>query len=304
MEARLFMPTESARKHVLVAGATGRFGELVDVLLARGHAVRAMTRDPRCGAAARLRAAGAEIVAGDFDDPDSIATASAGVDALFATGTAHKAGPEGELRHGRNLAAAAVAAGVPHVVYCSGDGARPDSPLPVFRVKHQVEERIRSLPVAHTILAPVYLMENLFNPWNVPALRAGVFPSPIAVDVRLEQVATADIAELAAIAIEQPERFASLRIAIASDELTAVTAADALSDVTGRPFEPEQLEASDLGPGLHALFGWLGRTGHNVDIPALHGRYPEVRWHTYEGWLRSQRARLSTLCPREHEAVR
>jgi uncharacterized protein YbjT (DUF2867 family) len=303
-KVRLFMSAEHVRKHVLVAGATGRFGELADVLLARGHAVRVVTRAPDSGAAARLREAGAEIAVGDFDDPDSIATAAAGVDALFATGTAHKAGLEGELRHGRNLAAAAAAAGVPHVVYCSGDGAGPGSPLPLFRVKHQVEERIRSLRVPHTILAPVYLMENLFNPWNIPALKAGVFPSPIAVGVPLQQVAIADVIALAALAIEQPERFAGQRITIVSDELTAAQGADALSRVTGRAFEADQLDASGLGPGLQALFGWLERTGHDVDISELHRRYPEVRWHTYESWLRSQRARLSTLCPQEHAVAR
>jgi uncharacterized protein YbjT (DUF2867 family) len=160
------------------------------------------------------------------------------------------------------------------------------------------------MPVPHTILAPVYLMENLFNPWNVPALKAGVFPSPIAVDVPLQQVAIADVIALATLAIEQPERFAGQRITIASDELTARHAADCLSDVTDRAFEPDQLESSGLGPGLQALFGWLERTGHAVDIPTLHSRYPEVRWHTYEAWLRSQRARLSALCPQEHAVTR
>jgi hypothetical protein len=57
---------------------------------------------------------------------------------------------------------------------------------------------------------------------------------------------------------------------------------------------------ADLQPGLQALFAWLERTGHNIDIPALHSRYPEVRWHTYQAWLDSQRARLSALCPHEH----
>jgi uncharacterized protein YbjT (DUF2867 family) len=297
------MPTESAAKQVLVAGATGRFGELVDGLLARGHVVRAMTRNPDSGAAARLRDAGAETVGGDFEDPASIATAAQGMDALFATGTAHRAGADGELRHGRNLAAAAAEAGVGHIVYCSGDGAAPDSPVPLFRVKHQVEEQIRSLPVPYTILAPVYLMENLFNPWNLPYLTAGVLPSPVAVDVPFQQVATADVVELAAIAIERPEEFAGQRIPIASDELTAAGAADALSDLTGRAFEPDQLDASGLGPGLRALFTWLEGTGHSVNIQALHARYPEVKWHSYRAWLRSQRARLSTLCPQEHAVV-
>jgi uncharacterized protein YbjT (DUF2867 family) len=298
------MPTDSVRKHVLVAGATGRLSQLVDVLLARGHTVRAMTRDPGSSAAARLRRAGAEIVIGDFDDPASVERVASGVDAVFAAGTAHRAGPEGELRHGRNLAAAAAAARVPHVVFCSGDGAAPDSPLPLFRVKHQVEEQIRALPAAYTVLAPVYFMENLFNPWNLAALKAGAFPNPIAVDVPLQQVAIADVAALAAIALERPEDFAGQRITIASDELTAAHAADALSRIIGRHLDPEQLPTADLAPGLRALFVWLERAGHNVDIPALHGRHTEVSWHTYEAWLRAQRARLSTLCPQEHAVVR
>jgi uncharacterized protein YbjT (DUF2867 family) len=150
-------------KRVLVACATGRLGVIVDVLLDRGHSVRAMTRDRSSAAAARLRAAGAEVVYGDFDDPDSIDSAAAGVDAMFATGTAHRAGPDGELRHRRTIAQAATAAAVPHLIYSSGVGAAPDRPLPLFRVKHQVEQYIRSLPTSYTIRVPVYFMENLFN---------------------------------------------------------------------------------------------------------------------------------------------
>jgi uncharacterized protein YbjT (DUF2867 family) len=297
------MSTDSVPKQVLVAGATGRLGGLVDVLLARGHTVRAMTRDPGSATAVRLRDAGARIVVGDFDDPASLATAASGVDAVFATGTAHRAGPDGELRHGTNLVAAVAAAGVSHLVYGSGDGAEADSPLPLFRVKDQIEQQIRSLPLAHTILAPVYFMENLFNPWNLPALRAGVFPSPIPVDMPIQQAAIADIIGLAALAIERPDEFAGRRITIASDELTATRAADALSDIAGRTFAPDQIDASVLGPGLRALFRWLEQTPHSVDMPALHSRYAEVHWHTYKRWLRSQEAQLRNLCPREHAHV-
>src|SRR4029450_7972941 len=89
-----------------------------------------------------------------------------GVDAVFASGTAHRAGPEGEGVHGHNLAVAIAAAHVPHLVFVSGDGAAPDSPVPLFRTKWEVEEAIRASGVPHTILAPSYLMENLFNPWT------------------------------------------------------------------------------------------------------------------------------------------
>jgi uncharacterized protein YbjT (DUF2867 family) len=290
-------------KCVLVAGATGRLGVVVNVLLDRGHSVRAMTRDPTSSAAARLRAAGAEVVYGDFDDADSLAGAAVGVDAMFATGTAHRAGPDGELRHGRAIADAVTASGVPRLIYTSGDGAAADSPLPLFRVKHHVEHYIRSLPIAHTILAPVYFMENLFNPWNLPALQAGVFPSPIDVDLPLQQAAIADVASVAALAIERPEEFAGRRIRVASDELTAADAADALARVTGRPFTANRVATDELGPGLRSLFAWLERTGHDVDIPGLRARYPQVGWHTYEEWLRSERPRLAALCPQQHTTV-
>jgi hypothetical protein len=32
------------------------------------------------------------------------------------------------------------------------------------------------------------------------------------------------------------------------------------------------------------LFDWLDRVGHDVDIPALRRRFPEVRWQRFEGW--------------------
>lgn len=279
-------------RRVLVAGATGRLGVVVDVLLAQGHSVRAMTRDPTAPAAALLRRAGAEVVYGDFDDLDSVARAAAGVDAMFATGTAHRAGPDGELRHGRNIAQASAAAGVPHLVYSSGDGAAFDSPLPLFRVKHQVEQYIRSTPTPHTILAPVYFMENLFNAWNRAALQVGVFPSPIGIDRPLQQAAIADLASLAAMAIERPDEFAGLRIRVASDELTAVDAAAALTRVTRRPFNAHRVATDGLGPALASLFTWLEQTEQDVDLPALHRRYPEVGWHTYEAWVGTVLPRL------------
>src|SRR5262245_32600695 len=129
---------------VSVAGATGRFGAIVELLLERGHTVRAMTRDPGSPAAGLLRELGAELVKADFDDRDSLESAARGADAVFASGTAHHVGPEGEALHGANLARAVAAAGTPHLVYVSGDGAAPDSPLPLFRSKWEVEERIRS----------------------------------------------------------------------------------------------------------------------------------------------------------------
>jgi uncharacterized protein YbjT (DUF2867 family) len=284
-------------KTIVVAGATGRFGGIVDALMARGHHVRALTRTPASAAGLALREAGAEVMAADFDDGATVAAAAQGADAMFATGSAHRVGPEGELRHGLNLADAAAAAGVGHLVFVSGDGADADSPLPLFRAKHVVEERIRSVGAPHTILAPVYLMENLFNPWNLPFLQAGSFPSPIAVDQPMQQVALADVIALAVRAIEEPVEFADRRIPIASDELSANVAADVVSREIRRPLAAERLDPAELPPGLATLFTWLERVGHSVDLTALRRDQPGIRWHTYEGWVRSVAARFRDFCP-------
>jgi uncharacterized protein YbjT (DUF2867 family) len=281
-------------KTILVAGATGRFGSIADLLLERGHTVRAMTRDPGSPAAARLAELGADIVRADFDDRGSLEAAARGADAVFATGTAHHVGPEGEGLHGRNLADAVAAAGVSHLVFVSGDGAAPDSPLPLFRAKWEVEERIRSLGLPHTILAPTYLMENLFNPWNVGALQAGVLPSPIPVDRLLQQAAIADVISLAALAIERPADFVGRRIAVASDALTAEQAAERISELIPRTLEARQAPADQVPPSVRFLFGWLESTGHNVDVENLHADYPETGWHDYRSWAESQLDRFAS----------
>ena len=282
---------------VLVAGATGRFGSIVDLLIERGHAVRAATRTPESPAARRLAALGAELVRAKYEDVSSLIAAARGVDAVFASGTAHHVGPQGEVGHGANLAQAAAAVEVPHLVFVSGDGAAPDSPVPLFRAKWSVEEAIRASGIPHTILAPTYLMENLFNPWNIGALQAGVLPSPIPVDRPLQQTAVVDLLALAVVAIERPEQLAGRRIAVASEELTAEQSAAAISELIPRELEARQAPAEMLPPGVALLFGWLGSTGHDVDLEALHKEFPEIGWHRYDAWAREQLYRFRELCP-------
>lgn len=65
---------------------------------------------------------------------------------------------------------------------------------------------------------------------------------------------TRDVVALAVLAIERPSDFAGERIRVASDELNAEEAADALSRQTGRQFAAQQLDTDELGPGLQALF--------------------------------------------------
>src|SRR6266487_1743449 len=261
-------------KRVLVAGVTGRFGAIADLLLARGHAVRAATRHPAHPAAAALAARGAEIVRADFEDAGSRAAAGRGMTTVFASGTAHKAGPAGEERHGKNLADALSAGSPPHLVFVSGAGADRPTGLAVLDAKRAVEQRIRELRLPATVIAPVYLMENLFNPWNLAAIRAGVLPTPVPPALGLQQAATSDVLALVVLAIEHPEVFTGERIEVASDAPTGEEAAAKLSALLGRGLTARQLAGADLPPGLAALFAWLEHDPSPVDIGALHRRFP------------------------------
>lgn len=279
---------------ILVSGATGRLGgPLARRLLACGHAVRAVTRDPSSAAAQRLRSAGADLVAADLDDRDALGDAARGVDAVFVATTPHAAGLEAEVRHAINLVDAARSARAGHIVYSSAAGADRPTGVPMLEAKRSVEERLREAGIAFTVVAPVYFMENALNPWNVPALRAGRLALALGPDDELAQIAIADVAAFAALVIVGGrDGFAGERIEIASDRLTGPRAAAILSRATGREIAFDRVPIARLhavAPGPAALFAWLARDGgFAADPDALRARYPDVGWHTFEAWAAGQ----------------
>jgi uncharacterized protein YbjT (DUF2867 family) len=271
---------------ILVAGATGRLRPMVDELLARELDVRVTARDPDAPHARQLAGRGAEVVRADLDDVASLRAAARGVDLVLAAGAPHRAGPQGEARHGIN--AAEAAADVGHLVFMSGAGAHEPTGVPVLDAKHAVERRIRELGIPHTILAPVYFMENAFNPWNVGALAAGRFPLALSPERALQQVAIADVAAVAAMVVERPSAFSGERIELAGDELTGEDAAAAVARVTGRDVTFHEVPRDSLPDGMRALFQWLERAGHRTDLAALARRVPEVRRQRFEEWAAAQ----------------
>ena len=83
---------------IVVAGATGKQGGAVARhLLAGGHRVRALTRDPSKPPARALADAGAEVVRADLEDPGSLDAALEGSAGLFSVQDFLEAGVEAEL---------------------------------------------------------------------------------------------------------------------------------------------------------------------------------------------------------------
>ena len=268
-----------------MAGATGRLGgPLADRLIERGHRVRALTRDPSAAPTDRLRRRGAHVVAGDLDDPPSLRRAAAGADAVFVLSTPHHGnGPAAETRQAITLADAAGAAGAGYLVYASAAGARQARGVPMLDSKRRVEEHLATLPVPHTVIAPVYFLDNLAYPLNMAVLQAGQWPIPLPPDRTVQLIPAVDVARFAALVIERPGDFAGRRVELASDEVTGPEAARILSGVLHRPITHPRTMPAPLAP-IAPFFEWLAGTGFHADIQQLRTRYPEIGWHSLRHW--------------------
>lgn len=279
-------------KRVLVTGATGQQGgALARILLSRGHHVRAMTRKPEGAAATELRRTGAEIVAGDLGDRASVERAAKGVDVAYIVATPYEQGPAAEARFGKTGVDGVHAAGVPYIVYSSVSDADRKTGIPHFDSKVEVEAHLKTLDIDHSIVAPVFFMENLFAPWANSGFAKGVFATGIAPDRKLQVISLPEIAEFTTLAIEQRRSFAGKRINIASDEVTPTEIARVLSEVAGTklayvqvPLDQVRQQSEDFAK----MYDWFNRVGYSVDIPKLKRGFPQVRWTTFHQWAAAQ----------------
>ncbi len=281
----------SSRHTVLVTGATGKQGGAVaDALLARGHKVRAFTRNPQGAAARALAGRGAEIAGGSFDDPASVIAAARGADAAFLMGNFYEAGYEGEVRQGKAGAEAIKAAGVGHLIYSSVGSADRKTGIPHFESKFEIERHIAGLGIGYTISAPVAFMENAIGPWTIETLRSGVHSFLAPADTPLQVIATADLGAFVASLIERRESVLGQRYDVAGDALTGDAQAAILSEAIGKPIvyravTPEMVRAQSADQALMAE--WFEKVGYSADIPGLRRAFPEVGWHSYAQWANS-----------------
>ncbi|MFQ5595528.1 MAG: NmrA/HSCARG family protein [Anaerolineae bacterium] len=282
----------SVSKLVLVTGATGnQGGAVVKALMNQSHQVRALTRNPTSPAAKRLSEQGVEIAVGDFTDRDSLVRAARGVDTVYAMSTPFEQGVEKEIAQGIAIADAAKAAGVGHLVFSSVASADRTTGIPHFDSKYEVEKHIQSSGLPYTIIAPVFFMDNLLQPWQLPDLRQGKLPMALPATHSLQQIAVADIGAFAAAVIGRRDGVLGQRIDIAGDELAGDEAAAILSRVTGREiryegFSPAVWRAQSEDMAL--MYEWFADTGYAADINGLRRDFPEVKWHDFEAWARAQ----------------
>src|SRR5437773_11831223 len=136
------------KKLIAVLGSTGSQGSgLVSAILADpngGYAVRAITRDTSKDKAKAMAAKGAEVVAADLDDVESLKKAFAGAYGVFAvTNFWEHFSAEKEKAQAKNIADAAKAAGVKHVIWSTLEDTRKlmsfdDKRMPILQEKYRV----------------------------------------------------------------------------------------------------------------------------------------------------------------------
>jgi uncharacterized protein YbjT (DUF2867 family) len=285
---------------VLVTGATGKQGGAVTRrLLADGRPVRVLVRNEATVSAAALAAAGAELALGDFDDPASLPPALKDVAAVFAMPPTaiSPSGPDTELEvmRGRALIDATAAAGVEQAVFstvASGSAA-----------KERIERHLFDTIALPTVLRPVRFMTNYIGPGflGIDGISGGVHRHLFPPHEPMQVVALEDIADLTALALAAPERFAGRTLELAGDQPTPIEAAAAISEATGIPVRYEQItddEAEALGPVIaQTKKRWQAGHRWHADIEALRIIHPGLR--TFTDWLNQSgaaaiRARLLT----------
>ena len=276
-------------KMIAVTGATGQQGGAVArKLLEDGWKVRALTRDLDKPAAQELKALGAEIVPGDMDDRAQLDAAFQGAYGVFSVQNFWLPGVgfEGEIRQGKNVAEAAKAAGVQHLVYSSVGAAHRGMGQKHFESKWMIEQHIHSLDIPFTILRPVAFFEN-FN-WERAYILNGTFNGlGLRPEKERQLIGVDDIAVFAALAFANPSDYAGKTIERAGDALTESQLADTFTRVIGRPVRLSMpVEGQSWGDPeeMTAMFDFFNGEAYDADISALRKLHPGLL--TLEQYLR------------------
>jgi uncharacterized protein YbjT (DUF2867 family) len=274
---------------IAVTGATGQQGGAVArKLLAEGWKVRALTRDGDKPAAQELASLDAEIFAGDMEDRAELDAAFKGAYGVFSVQNfwLPNVGFEGEVRQGKNVAEAAKAAGVQHLVYSSVGAAHRGMGQKHFDSKWIIEQYIQSLDVPYTIFRPAAFFEN-FN-WERANILNGTFN---ALGLRSEKerqlMAVEDVAAFVALAFAHPEQYLGNTIELAGDALTDSQIADTFAKVIGRPVKlttPAGGSGRRSDEEMKAMFIFFNGKAYDADIPALRKLHPGLL--TLEQYLR------------------
>jgi uncharacterized protein YbjT (DUF2867 family) len=262
------------RKIIAVVGATGaQGGGLVRAITsdpAGRFAARALTRDVKSDKAKELARLGAEVVAADVDDEESLKKAFEGAYGAFCvTFFWHHLSPERELAEATSMARAAKHARLQHVIWSTLEDTRRWVPLdddrmptlqgkykvPHFDCKGEADKVFADLGVPTTWLLTSFYWDNLIffgaGPKRGPDGKLAItFPMD---DKKLPGIAAEDIGKCAYGIFKRGREFIGKRVGIAGEHLTGAQMAAALTRALG-----EEVRYNAVPPEVYRGFGFPG----------------------------------------------
>jgi uncharacterized protein YbjT (DUF2867 family) len=212
---------------ILVVGGRSKIGSaLIDELLARGEAVRALVRP---GEEKAALAAGVETATGDLADRDSLRAAVDGADRVFLL-----CGPtEDEVALNANAIDVAADAGVQLLVRSSILGSDPGSQATFVRDHGACDAHLGASGLPHVIVRPNLFQQNVPES-TIPSIGAdGTFYAN-AGDARMSMVDTRDVAAVAATALTEPGHAGNAYDVTGPEALSYEDVARVLSNALGK----------------------------------------------------------------------
>ncbi len=262
------------KKIIAVVGATGAQGSgLVRAIVSDqggGFAARALTRKVNSEKAKELAKLGAEVVAADVDDVESLKKAFTGAYGAFCvTFFWEHFSPEQEFAQAKAMATAAKDAGIQHVIWSTLEDTRQwvplsDSRMPTLMGKYKVPHLdakgeanrvFTELGVPTTFLLTSFYWENMIyfgmGPKKGPDGKLAItFPMG---DKKLPGIAAEDIGKCAYAIFKKGREFIGKTVGIAGEHLTGAGMAAALSKALG-----QEVRYNDVPPEVYRSFGFPG----------------------------------------------
>ena len=262
------------KKIIAVLGATGaQGGGLARAILndtGSGFTVRALTRDVNSIAAKELAKLGAEVVAADVDDVESLKQAFKGAYGAYCVTFfwAHFS-PEKEIANATAMAEAAKHAGLQHVIWSTFEDTRKWVPLtdnrmptlmgkykvPHFDAKAEADQAFTTRGVPTTFLLTSFYWENLIyfgmGPKRGPDGKLA-FTLPMG-DKKIPSIGSEDIGRCAYGIFKRGSEFIGKTVGVAGEHPTGLQMAAVLTKALG-----QEVRYNSVTPEIYRSFGFPG----------------------------------------------
>ena len=308
------------KKIIAVIGSTGsQGGGLCEAILGDpegGYACRAITRDPGKEKAQALAAKGASVVSADLDDAASLERAFAGAYGVYGvTNFWEHFSAEKEKAQAKNIADAARAAGVKHVIWSTLEDTRklmaPDDKrmpflqenyrVPHFDAKAEADAYFQGLPV--TYLVTSFYWDNLYMFGMAPkkgddGVYRWAFPLG---DAKMAGLAAADIGKVAYGIFKAGQQYIGKTVGITSENLTMAQMSEQLGRGLGIKVEYSAVDADAYRgfgfPGADEM-GNMFQVYRDFEAELLGARSAAAArslnpaMQTFDQWLSGKKSRI------------